>query len=48
MSFPECEDSVSVGQENFFEENTDLNINKLNTLTGNLNPYCYKPEKRCK
>ena len=43
--FPEYEDNVYKSQENFFEENTDLDINKLNDLIGNLYPYCYEPEK---
>ena len=43
--FPEYDDNVYKSQENSFEENTDLDINKLNDLIGNLHPYCYEPEK---
>ena len=43
--FPEYEDNVYKSQENFFEENTDLDIKKLNDLIGNLHPYYYEPEK---
>ena len=32
-------------QRNFFEENTDMDINKLNDLVGNKHLYCYVPEK---
>ena len=42
---PKYEDHVNKSQENFFEENTDSDINKLNDLIGNLLPYCYEPEK---
>ena len=42
---PKYEDNVNKSQENFFEENTDSDINKLNDLIGNLHPYCYEPEK---
>ena len=47
MSSPKCEDNVYEGQENFFEKNTDSDINKLKKLTGNLNPYCYEPKRKC-
>ena len=43
--FPDYDDNVYKSQENSFEENTDLDINKLNDLIGNLHPYCYEPEK---
>ena len=42
---PEYEDNVYKSRENFFEENTDSDINKKNHLIGNLHPYCYEPEK---
>ena len=42
---PKYEDHVNKSQENFFEENTDSDINKLNDLIGNLHPYCYETEK---
>ena len=32
-------------RENFFEENTDSDIDKRNGLIGNLHPYCCDPEK---
>ena len=32
-------------QENFFDENTDSDINKLNDVIGNLHLYCYESEK---
>ena len=43
--FPDYDDNVYKSQENSFEENTDLDINKLNDLIGNLHPYCYESEK---
>ena len=42
---PEYEGNMNKSQENFFEENTDSDINKLNDLIGNLHPYCYETEK---
>ena len=45
MSSPEYEDNMYESQENFFEENTDSDIDKLNDLIGNQHPYWYKPEK---
>ena len=32
-------------RENFFEENTDSDIDERNGLIGNLHPYCCDPEK---
>ena len=45
MRSPEYEDNVYESQENFFEENTDSDIDELNDLIGNLHPFCYEPEK---
>ena len=45
MSSSEYEDHVYESQENFFEENTDSDIDELNDLIGNLHPYCYEPKK---
>ena len=45
MSSPEYEDNVYESQENSFEENTDLDIDKLNHLIGNLHLYFCEPEK---
>ena len=39
MSSPEYEDNVYESQENSFEENTNLDIDKLNHLIGNLHLY---------
>ena len=45
MSSPEYDGNVYESQENFFEENTDSDIDELNDLIGNLHPYCHEPEK---
>ena len=45
ISSPEYEDNVYESQENFFEENTDSDIDDLNDLIGNLHRYCYELEK---
>ena len=45
MSSPEYEDNMYESQENSFEENTDLDIDKLNHLIGNLHLYFCEPEK---
>ena len=44
MSSLKYEDKYEI-QRNFFEENTDMDINKLNDLVGNKHLYCYVPEK---
>ena len=44
MSSLKYEDTYEI-QRNFFEENTDMDINKLNDLVGNKHLYCYVPEK---
>ena len=45
MPSPEYEGNVYESQGNFFEENTDSDIDDLNDLIGNLHSYCYEPEK---
>ena len=40
MRSPEYEDNVYESQENFFEENTDSDIDELNDLIDNLHPFC--------
>ena len=44
-SSPEYEDNMYENQENFFDENTDWDIDKLNDVIGNLHLYCYESEK---
>ena len=44
MSSLKYEDTYEI-QRNFFEESTDMDINKLNDLVGNKHLYCYVPEK---
>ena len=44
-SSAEYEDNMYENQENFFDENTDSDIDKLNDVIGNLHLYCYESEK---
>ena len=41
MSSPGYEDNVYDSEENFFEENTDSDIDELRDLIGNLHPHSH-------
>jgi len=48
MSSSECESQESCNEEILNEENTDSDIEEINDLISNFQPYCFEPEKEWK